>query len=78
MAVTNPMTVQSRCDSRAIGNARSETRVGTPAIVVRDPVRKNAAEMTSLNRIIQSRHSRRIVPIRRSQKAWLAANAPVS
>ncbi|HEU0011928.1 MAG TPA: hypothetical protein VFT34_19095, partial [Verrucomicrobiae bacterium] len=50
VTVTNPMMVQHGSDVGAIGNARSKTRVGTPAIVVRDPLAKYVSEVTLVQR----------------------------
>ena len=47
-AAGNPMAARRRCDSieRRIGNARSETRVRTSVIVVRDPLAEYASQVT--------------------------------
>ena len=52
VAVANPMASQHRRDVRAIGNARAQARVWTPAIVMRDPLPKDAAEV----RLVQQNH----------------------
>jgi hypothetical protein len=50
-------------------NARSEGRMRSAAIVVEDPLTKDALQMSfaEWNQVV-SRHSRRMVPISRSQK----------
>jgi hypothetical protein len=70
VALANPVAAQHRRDARAIRNTRPQARVWTPAIVMRHPLPKDASTSPSFNRIIQSRHSRRIVPITRSQNAF--------
>jgi hypothetical protein len=52
VALANPMARQHRRDVRAIGNARAQARVWTPAIVMRDPLPKDAAEV----RLVQQNH----------------------
>jgi hypothetical protein len=70
VAVANPMARRHRREVGRIRNTGPEARVWTPTIVVRDPVPENSANVTLVKGIIQSRHSRRIVPITRSQNAF--------
>jgi hypothetical protein len=46
VALAKPMAAQHRRAVRAIRNARSKARVWTPTIVMRDPLPKDAAEVT--------------------------------
>ena len=46
VAFANPVAAQDRRDVRAVGNARPQARVWTPAIVMRDPLSEDASEMT--------------------------------
>ena len=46
VAFANPVAAHDRLDVRAVGNARPQARVWTPAIVMRDPLPEDASEMT--------------------------------
>ena len=50
VALANPMAAQTPARCRAIRNARSQARVRTPAIVVRDPLPKDSAEVPLVER----------------------------
>jgi len=77
-AVTNPITGRHRRDGGSIRNAGSKTCVRTSAIVVRHPLCKDAPHVALVSGITKSRHSRRIVPISRSQNALACGAAPAS
>lgn len=53
VAVANPMARRHRRENRRIRNAGAKTRVLTPAIVVRDPLPKDASQVILVERIIQ-------------------------
>jgi hypothetical protein len=50
MTVRNPRLLQYRRDRRAVGNARPEARVRTPAIVVSHPLEEHAPRMAFAKR----------------------------
>jgi hypothetical protein len=50
VTVTNPMIVQHGSDVGPLGMPGPRTRVGTPAIVVRDPLAKDVSEVTLVQR----------------------------
>ena len=50
VTVANAMAGQQRRNIRGMRNAGAETRVRTPAIVMRDPLLKDASEMTLVQR----------------------------
>ncbi len=70
MTVANPMAGRQHREVGCIRNTGSEARVGTPAIVVRDPVPKDSAKVTLVERHHPVQHSQRIVPIARSQNTF--------
>ena len=80
VAFANPMTADHRCDLRAIRNARTQARVWTPTIAARHHSARTLRTWRSFNGITKSRHSRRIVPISRSQNAlaWGARTGVLS
>lgn len=71
MAVPNRMAARERREviARSIRNAWSQIFVW-PSSVVHHPLTEDARKCASFNGIIHSRHSRRIVPIARSQNAF--------
>jgi hypothetical protein len=55
---------------RIIGKSRAQRRMWSFAVVMRHPLRKIDRRCRSLSGISQSRHSRRAVPMKRSQCAF--------
>ena len=72
MSVRYPMPISAhRCGSTWCRRyARPQTHVRPRLVIVRDPGFQNQPEMTLIEGIRKSRHSRRIVPPNRSQKAF--------
>jgi hypothetical protein len=69
MAVGNPMAARKRPEviGRAIRDAWSQARVWPPSVVVHDPLLEDPSQVILGHRDHPIQHSRRIVPIRRSQ-----------
>ena len=70
MMVRDPMPWRHRSHRSAVGNARPEARVGTPAIAMRHPLPQDGSEV----RLVQGNHPVQalasMVPITRSQNAF--------